>query len=326
MAVGPPGHQYQPSSRIFRVGNFITRCLFRGDLVDDKVAKTMGEMSNQFLDCNMHFNHFIKVHDLNGVTAERLILLATRGAGVLCGNSQRAIDGVNVFFRGNEMSVDNLGLIVWQVKNDAAYSRHPQQELFARMDPYTLQILEKPQRPVPIIKIFFALAARVPGLSVSKIGPTPEYDAPIYEIWCAGLDAGILTVVDEKRSSTWASLLQASYGWKEIYKEGDLPLENLRRSMNPGAAIDAGHWDCWVKEQPSLGEASMRSAINSTFEAAVIYLLIDVRIKHMRHPKPRNSGLPHAHVVRNDRDLLREPRPPKGIVVTEFSRTPMQIQ
>jgi hypothetical protein len=309
VAVGQPGHQYQPLSRIFSVGHFINGCLFRSGMKPNDFAQVMLDLSNEFTNSVMHFNHFIKIHDLNGITAERLLFLATRGAGVLCGNCQRAIDGVNVFFRnGKEMNVDNLGLVLWQVKNDAAYSRNPQRELFARMDPHQLNILKRPQNPVPIIKIFFALAARVPGFSVFKIEPTAEYNAPIYEIWAAGLHPDFLAVVDPNHSGVWSSLLQASYGWKEIYKGGNELRENLRRSMNPGAAMDVGHWECWLEGTDRSGlqaipeienSGSMRSEINGMFEA-VICLLNDVRIKQMHlhlHPKPQYLGPSHANVV-----------------------------
>jgi hypothetical protein len=65
----------------------------------------------------MHFNHFIKLHDYKSIDKESLLLLMTRGAGVLCANNHTSIDAVNVFLRsGTKLSIDNLGLILYQIK------------------------------------------------------------------------------------------------------------------------------------------------------------------------------------------------------------------
>jgi len=75
---------------------------------------------------------------------------------------------------------------------------------------------------VPLIKIVFALAASTPSLNVVCHVPTNEYPAVIYEIWCAGISPGILGPIEQEQMDIWDSLLQASYGWQEIYKT---PLE-----------------------------------------------------------------------------------------------------
>ena len=119
VVVGQLGHQYQLLSWIFSIGHFMNSCLFRFGMRPNNFAQVMLDISNESTNSVMHFDHFIKIHILNRITAEWVLFLATQGAGVLCGNCQCAIDRVNIFFDNrNEMNVDNLGLVLWQVKNE----------------------------------------------------------------------------------------------------------------------------------------------------------------------------------------------------------------
>jgi hypothetical protein len=110
---------------------------------------------------------------------------------------------------------------------------------------YKLKILKEGSATIPLIKIVFALAARTSSLIVVRYPPSKEYNAVVYEIWCAGLLPDILAAVEPSQMNTWAALLQASYGWKSIY-EGPNVDKDLRRSMNPGAR-DVGHWRHWAQ-------------------------------------------------------------------------------
>lgn len=69
------------------------------------------------------------------------------------------------------------------------------------------------------------------------------YSAVIYEIWCAGISPNILGPIEEQQMDIWSSLLQASYGWKELCKTPQM-MVNLRRSATPSAARDVGHYSC----------------------------------------------------------------------------------
>jgi hypothetical protein len=113
---------------------------------------------------------------------------------------------------------DNAGLILHQIKNNLKYSTEPQQKLFDAMDPYDLEILEVDASAIPLIRIVFALAARTPSLNIVHHSPTKGYPAVIYEIWCAGISPDILGPIEQQHLGIWDSLLQASYGWKELYK------------------------------------------------------------------------------------------------------------
>ena len=204
-------------------------------------------LSNDFPDAQLHFNHFVKVHEQKAIDITSLLLLLGRGAGVLCANNQRGIDSVITFLNsGTMLSRQNGGFILSQVKNDPKFSHVPQDELFTAMDPYKLGIIEPGDGAVPLIKIVFALAAKTPYLNVVRHGPTKDYNAITYEIWCAGISPDILGPVQGQDAGMWDALLQASYGWKDLYKTKSTALGDLRRSAAPGAALDHGHWAHWA--------------------------------------------------------------------------------
>jgi len=239
-AVGPPTAQPLPGSRIIDITSFLAESLFQTNSV-------LQELRDDFPNGKLHFNHYVKVHVYGVIDAEYLLLLSSRGAGILCANNQYAIDGINPFLRdGTKLGLDNLGLILWQSKNDSSFTATPQPALFAAMDVYKLRILKEGDAAVPVIKIVFALAARTPSLTVVKCPPSINYNAVVYEIWCAGISPEILNAVEPSQANTWTALLQASfYGWKDIYAGKGLH-KVLRTTMNPGAATETGHWDRWI--------------------------------------------------------------------------------
>ena len=239
--VGPPvEHGLPAGSRIIDVASFLSGGLFQR-------LPSLQTLHQDFPDSKMHFNHYVKVHEYAAIDAESLLLLASRGAGILCANGQYAIDGINPFlFHGTTLAFENLGLLLWQSKNDAAFTATPQPSVFEAMDVYKLKILKEGDAAVPLIKIVFALAARTPCLTVVRHPPSVDYNAVVYEIWCAGISPDTFNAVEPSQANTWAALLQASYGWKTIYR-GDGVDKELRMSMNPGTATEFGHWRRWAK-------------------------------------------------------------------------------
>jgi hypothetical protein len=250
-AVGPPHHKGHPERRFFKLTSFLYGNLFKPSTSAlTKETTSALEMLNQdFPDAMMHFNHIIKFHDFSSLNKTKLLLLITRGAGGLCANNQQAIDTVNIFLKsGTTIAIDNIGLILCQIKNNSAYSHKPQQKCFDSMNPYDRGILDKTHdKPVPLIKIFFALAAKTASLHVTRCDPSPEYDAVVYEIWISGLSSNLLAPIKDDQTNIWEGLLQASYGWKDIYKAETDVARDLRRSMNPGAANDDAHWSHWTE-------------------------------------------------------------------------------
>jgi hypothetical protein len=227
---------------IFPLASFVYGHLFS----KSPSASELKNLRHDFPQATMHFNHFVKLHDFKSINKECLLLLMTRGAGVLCANNHASIDAVNVFLQsGTTLTINNLGLILYQIKNDSHYSHIPKPKLFESMNPYDLGILKAGDTPIPVIRIFFALTAKTPGLYVNRHAPSPTYNAIVYDIWSAGLSSDFLNPIDPQ-TDIWDGLLQASYTWKDIYKAATDVEKELRRSMNPGAADDGGHWSRWA--------------------------------------------------------------------------------
>jgi hypothetical protein len=213
-AVGPPASDGRPERRFFGFASFVYGYLFS----KSPSASGLEGLQRDFPDATMYFNHFIKLHDFKSIDKKRLLLLTTRGAGVLCANNHNSIDAVNVFLKsGTGLTLDNLGLALYQFKNDPRYTHIPKPKLFEPMDPYDVGILKEGDTPVPVVRIFFALAAKTPSLHVTRHAPSPTYGVVIYDIWCAGLSPDFLKPIGA-RTDVWDGLLQASYGWKDIYK------------------------------------------------------------------------------------------------------------
>jgi hypothetical protein len=253
--VGPADEFGEPTSkkRWFSLSEFLYGQVFQKHteakpFMDRSSMLTMNKLQKDFPNAQVHFNHFIKVHEYKAIDLTSLLLLKGRGAAVLCMNNQTGIDAINAFLKdGTQLIRENAGLILHQIKNDAHYTKTPQQKLFDLMDPYALGILGEDCPAVPVIKIVFALAARTPSLHVVRRAPTKDYSAIVYEIWCAGMSPDIFGPIKGQQVGIWDSLLQASYGWQRLYTSASPVISNLRRSAVPGAALDPGHYSRWAR-------------------------------------------------------------------------------
>jgi hypothetical protein len=215
---------------------------------DAESILALDSLHKDFPHAQLHFSHFVKVHEYKAIDLTSLLLLHGRGAAVLCANNQTGVDAINVFLKDSTKLVqDNAGLVLHQFKNDGKYTKTPQQKLFDVMDPYDLGILDEGCAAVPLVKIVFALAARVPSLNVVRHNPTNSYNAVVYEIWCAGISPNVFSPIVTQEVGIWDSLLQASYGWKDLYKGTSAVTADLRRSAAPGAALLSGHYSCWAR-------------------------------------------------------------------------------
>ena len=251
--VGAPDGFGRPEAgkRWFSLADFLYGKLFRkqskeASWVDANSINALNMLAVDFPNAQLHFNHFVKVHEFEAIEIERLLLLQGRGAAVLCGNNQKAVDSINVFLKdGTKLVKENAAVMSLQWENDSKYTT-PQQKLHDAVDPYDLGILNKGHAAVPLIKVVFALAAKKPLLKVDRHDPTVAYPAVVYEIWCAGISPDILGPIERQELAIWQSLLRASYGWKELYETTSEMTANLRRSAAPGAAGDAGHFDRWA--------------------------------------------------------------------------------
>jgi hypothetical protein len=57
--------------------------------VDANSISALSMLPVDFPNAQLHFHHFVKVHELKAIEMERLVLLHGRGAAVLCGNNHR---------------------------------------------------------------------------------------------------------------------------------------------------------------------------------------------------------------------------------------------
>ncbi|KAH8116528.1 hypothetical protein DFH11DRAFT_1742176 [Phellopilus nigrolimitatus] len=78
-----------------------------------------------FKDAKVHFNHFKKVHEHKVLNRTYLLRLLARGAGVLCANSQTAVEAVIAYLIGQGLSLEQIGCILVQVKNAREFANEP---------------------------------------------------------------------------------------------------------------------------------------------------------------------------------------------------------
>jgi hypothetical protein len=265
-AVGPPDRLGKPKQRWASVPSFF-EFLFRvqprghatnhpsifnakGYVVTPDGVSSYGKTFHaQFADSKFYFNHWIKVHQFGLLNVKYLLSLYCRGAAVQCANSQHGIDGLMPFlWRGTKLSRDNLGVCMWQAKNDSSFTDQANASLFEAMDPFTVKIFgDDSGSDIPVIRIVFALAADTPSVQVVKVQRTTNGMGKsyiTYDIWCSGLSSDNLLPVTADKEDVWQALLQRSHGWQDVYS-GDRVPKRLRRSMNPGAALDGDHWSQW---------------------------------------------------------------------------------
>ena len=195
-----------------------------------------------FTRSKIFFNHWVKVHQHAIVNVEYLAQLMRRGAALLCATNQAGFDGIIPFLvEGYTIFLKNIGALIWQCKNDQKFKDEPDPSLFTAIDPHKLGISDD----IPIIRVVFALASKTPCI---KLVPRKNCDFKGCDIWVGGISPAIFSPVGDHDASIWAALLQATYGWEDVYKKNfdgraDNMEEGLRRSMNPGTAKDERHWN-----------------------------------------------------------------------------------
>jgi hypothetical protein len=243
-AIGVPNGLGQPESgrRWCLVPRFM-KMLFKFE----RHPSSDASLKDLFANSKIFFNHWVKVHQYEMVNVRYLAQLMRRGAALLCATNQAEINGIIPFLlTGYNISLKNIGVILWQVKNDSKFTDKPDPSLFKAMDPYALGVLN-PGDNIPIIRIVFALASKTPCLTRVECSQDGFCD-----FWVGGISPTVFSPVDDHDASIWMALLQATYDWEDIYKKnpdetkaGQVE-EGLRRSMNPGAAEDERHWGNWA--------------------------------------------------------------------------------
>ncbi|KAF9470654.1 hypothetical protein BDN70DRAFT_888887 [Pholiota conissans] len=255
-AVGPP-MWFSPQKRWCSVPDFLSNLFHQPEKVLAAKGQFVGcapqesyqldeELQSTFADSKIYCSHFVKVHQRGCVNASYLMILLARGAGILCANNHPGIDIViPVLFKGTRLAVDNIGAMSIQIKNDPKYGHKPDLALFKQMDPYQTGIFTE-ECDIPIIRIVFALAAAIPSLEIVHV---PESSSgknyKTYDIWAAGLSPEIFTPITRQNKDTWDALLDASYSWRDTYKDASCEELELRKMENPGAALEDVYWNNW---------------------------------------------------------------------------------
>lgn len=243
-------------SLVFSVADFFGN-LFRRKLTGDLPSKVHPShegtvFGTLFANAKMNFNHFVKVHEFAAIKSKFLVGVVARAAAILCANNHKGIDGLVPFtYYDTRLQRMNIGVFIWQSKNDPSYTSTPQHHLFDAMNPFELGVISAPNPndpPIPIIRVVFALAAKTnPSLTLVRYEDSSS-NFTTFDYWCSGISSEVLTPVESRYQATWDDLLQASYPWKQVYTKALNPVSReLRRAANPLAATDLGHYDTWFE-------------------------------------------------------------------------------
>ncbi|TFK50466.1 hypothetical protein OE88DRAFT_1736013 [Heliocybe sulcata] len=203
------------------------------------------KLEDVFADDVLHFNHFVKRHEQEGLDSDVLAGYLSRNAAVMCPDSQAEVAMVLPMVRGGPTTVvskASQAVILVQVNNDSGYAVTIDENLFEIMDPVKLGVFEESQseRP-PIIRIIFALAGETPSTTYVRRQEKASFTA--YDIWVSGLSSDVFGVIkDENDDGTWDNLLRASYGWRKMYDDPNPASQRLLKNMNPLAASDEEFW------------------------------------------------------------------------------------
>jgi hypothetical protein len=201
-------------------------------------------LRERFANCRLWFNHVIKVEDSGVIRPEFLWKYITRGAMIICKENQEGIDlilPVSVSL-DEKLSRHSVTAITIQVKNAVTYGLQYNDKLFDAMDPCQLGI--QSDHPQPIIRMVFALASSVNGISYPDRRVQTQYSDPFtsYDVWCAGLSTETFQQIGQDEDS-YRKLLDRSQRSHDAFAVSDLYnslteetktiVGMIRRSMAP---------------------------------------------------------------------------------------------
>jgi hypothetical protein len=167
-----------------------------------------------FKDYGIWFNHVIKVEKEKMFSADHLWKFITRGAMIMCSDSQEGIDIViPICHTQQALSRHSVTAILVQVKNSEKYQSTLVKTLFDRTNPIGLGLFPAQVVPKPVIRIVFALAAVDAGVYFPKARQRDHhYDDRFtaFDIWCAGLGAKAFKHIDSGDLMSYQLLLERS--------------------------------------------------------------------------------------------------------------------
>ena len=199
-------------------------------------------LKEAFAGIYLHFNHFVKRGAQDGLTHPCRAGFLARNAAVMGANSQAGFDCGLPINHGVNVVQTSTALILFQFKNDDKYSATIKSHLFDIMNPVILGIIEEGETlEVPIIRIVFAMAGRVPALY--HVREQSEGNFTAYDIWASGLTGDVFSIIDDHLGN-WQALLGASHGWKQIYQSREIESSTckIKQTMTPMAGDEETFW------------------------------------------------------------------------------------
>ena len=251
--------------RVIPVNEFIREFLahpLHEDVLRSKPirARTTLEASKTFEDTfrqsNLYFNHFIKLRNSRVISRKYLWRLISRGAAALCADYQYGVDVVLPFlYQDTVLRCENVSAIFMQIKNDETYQAKPHDHLFDMMNPYRNHFFEeKEANPVPVIRMVFPLASKIPCITVlnhaAKTQPPREgafkagFQADKYtafDFWCGKASSETFRPI--KDETVYEKLLLRSRIFPDVYNKRSEAIQNATRNMNPATDIHPAHWE-----------------------------------------------------------------------------------
>ena len=169
-------------------------------------------LTDTFKDARMWFNHVIKIRKSHLINVQHLWKFITRGAMVLCANNQPGVDIIlPVCYSGNVLSRRTVTAILIQVKNDTTFGRDIHGYLFDAMDPFKVNLFSKKDKPLPIIRMVFALASKgavkyvLPPRTTRQSKHPGKYTS--YDIRCAKISRKTFPIIRGDEITPYQQLL-----------------------------------------------------------------------------------------------------------------------
>ena len=161
----------------------------------------------------------------------------------MCVDNQLGIDIVlPVCMRDDKLSRRTVTAILIQVKNHKSFKCEVDKLLFDCMDPFRDGLFSEYDRPLPVIRMVFALGSENPGVVFPE--DRRHNDAfTAYDIWCAGLSSDTFRDIGSDLRWYEALILRSmrrhdGFDVKETEEDIRNARERQRRRMVPLSAPD----------------------------------------------------------------------------------------
>ena len=165
------------------------------------------------------FNHVIKVQDTDMINTEHLWKFITRGAMVICIDNEFGIDLVLPVCARDKLSRRSVTAILIQIKYGKRFGLQVDKHSFDCMDPFRVGLFSEDDRPLPVIRMVFALGSDKVGVVFPTVeeGKRDVDRFTAYDIWCAGLSPDVFRDIGsdlESYKSLFLRSLQSHDGFE----------------------------------------------------------------------------------------------------------------